>query len=363
VLDQAAASFTFTGLKQRPVVSVLRGFSAPVNLTIDHSDADLEFLAVHDSDLFNRWQASQAFAMRSLLQIYGALKSGKRSGRGAALARSLKAALDDASLDAAYRAELLRLPSAPDLMREVAVDVDPAIAYRAHRTLARRVATALGPELEKLYRALRPTGPFSPDAKSAGRRALRNTILTLLSARGDPADKKRLVDQFDAATTMTDAAHALGLLAHEKPSLRARPLDQFRDRWQGDDLVIDIWFSAQAQSCRSTALADVKRLLAHPLFKITTPNKVRALINTFASANPVNFHRPDGAGYAFVAEQIVAIDGFNPQVASRLASTFRSWRTLEPVRRAAAQKTLEQLAGTGGLSRDVSEVLSKMTSA
>ncbi len=360
VLDQARASYTFTGVPERPIVSMLRGFSAPVNLTVDHSDGDLAFLAVHDSDLFNRWQASQLLGMRTLLHIYRALKSGKRSTRGTPYAATLARALANTSLDPAYRAELLRLPSVLDLMREAGVDVDPALAMRAHRVLSRRVATHLGLDIEKSYRSLRPSGPFSPDAKSAGHRALRTTLLTLLSARGLPGDKKRIAEHYFAARTMTDQAHALALLAHETPDVSAKAFDHFRDRWQADDLVIDIWFSAQAQSSRASALKDVTKLLSHPLFKITTPNKVRALIATFATANPLNFHRPDGAGYEFVADQVLVIDGFNPQVASRLASSLRSWRGLEPVRRMAARKAIDRVASAPGLSRDVFEVISKM---
>ncbi len=352
--------FRFTGLSKRPVLSVLRGFSAPVRLALDTTDAELSFLTAHDSDLFNRWQSAQAYGMRTLLQIYGSLKEGRRSTRGAGFAKGIGVAIGNAKLEPAYRAELLRLPSITDLMREAGDDVDPALAARAHEQLSRRVATILGAELEALYRSMRATGPYSPDADSAGRRALRNVVLGLLTARGGEKDLKRVADHYFSATNMTDQACALSLLAHVDAERATQAFEHFLERWQGDDLVIDIWFAAKAQSKLPQAFDEVRALLDHPLFKTGTPNKVRALIGTFATANPRNFHRADGAGYEFLAEQVLAIDQFNPQVASRLVSSLRSWRTLEPGRRALARKALSRIAKAASLSRDVREIVSKM---
>ncbi len=352
--------FRFTGLSKRPVLSVLRGFSAPVRLALDTTDAELSFLTAHDSDLFNRWQSAQAYGMRTLLQIYQSLKEGRRSTRGAAFAKGIGVAIGSAKLEPAYRAELLRLPSITDLMREAGDDVDPALAARAHEQLSRRVATILGAELEALYRSMRVTGPYSPDADSAGRRALRNVVLGLLTARGGEKDLKRVADHYFSATNMTDQACALSLLAHVDAERATQAFEHFLQRWQGDDLVIDIWFAAKAQSKRPQAFDEVRALLDHPLFTTGTPNKVRALIGTFATANPRNFHRADGAGYEFLAQQVLAIDQFNPQVASRLVSSLRSWRTLEPGRRALARKALSRIAKVASLSRDVREIVSKM---
>jgi aminopeptidase N len=360
VLTKPQQTFRFTGVERRPVVSLLRGFSAPVKLSLDLPNADLAFLAAHDSDLFNRWQSAQHYGLRTLLDIYASLKAGKRSTKGGAFAKTLAAAIGDSALEPAYRAELLRLPSIFDLMQDIDRDVDPALAAKAHRLLTRRIATTLGDDLERLYKSMRRPGPFSPDAASAGQRALRNTVLSLLTARGTDKDLKRLRDHYFSATNMTDQAHALTLLARQNIKARTEALEHFENRWRGDDLVMDIWFSARAQSTLPGALDDVKALLAHPGFKITTPNKVRALIGTFASANSVHFHRPDGAGYTFVADQVLAIDRFNPQVASRLLSSLRSWRTLEPGRRDLARRTLTRIAATPELSRDVHEIVSKM---
>jgi aminopeptidase N len=302
----------------------------------------------------------QVYGMRTLLGIYRSLRDGKRSARGALFANTLRGAISGKGLEPAYRAELLRLPSVADLMREAQTDVDPGLAFKAHRQLTRRIANLLGDDLERLYKGMRDSGPYTPDAAGAGKRALRNTVLTLLSARGSNEDLKRLSNHYFSASNMTDQAHALALLAHVESPLRTAVFSDFLERWKADDLVIDIWFAAQAQSSLPGAMESIMGLVAHPLFKITTPNKVRALVGTFATSNPTLFHRADGAGYAFVAGQILAIDRFNPQVASRLASSFRSWRTLEPTRQEKAKAAIHSIGKPTTLSRDVREIVSKM---
>jgi len=362
VLTKAQETFRFTGHKTRPAVSLLRGFSAPVRLEAEISDRDLAFLAARDSDLFNRWQSVQQYAMRTLLAIYRSLKTGRRCGRASAFARTLGEAISNRDLDAAYRAELLRLPSIADIMREAgtSADVDPTLAARAHAILSRKVGQSLSDELQELYRTLRASEPFAPDAESAGRRALRNVVLTLLTARGGANDKKRLYAHYVSATNMTDQAHALSLLAQSGSPLAHKALAHFYDTWHGDDVVIDHWFQAQAHANLPSALDTVKALVHHPLFNLTTPNKVRAVVGAFATSNPVQFHRADGAGYEFVADQVLAIDRFNPQVAARLLSSFKSWRTLEPGRRDMARMVLMHVARHPLLSRDVHEIVSKM---
>ncbi len=355
--------FRFRDVASRPVPSLLRGFSAPVNLTIDLSDRDLEFLAASDSDLFNRWQAGNAYATRVLIQMVRALAEGKRVQRGTAYARALGATISDDSLDPAYRAEMLRLPTEADIAREIAREVDPGLIHRARRQLLRVVGTTLGDTLTALYDAMTDTKAFSPSAAAAGRRALRNGALTLLGARGGRADLVRLEAHYFKARNMTDAAHALVLLAGRPKDAGRAALDHFHDRWKSDHLVIDTWFAAQALSPQPQTLARVKELCQHPLFQITTPNKARALIGNFATMNPVQFNRPDGAGYAFLAEKVLQIDAFNPQVAARLLNAFRSWRALEPGRRKLARKALQRVEKSRELSRDVTEIAAKMLDA
>ncbi|MCL4765810.1 MAG: aminopeptidase N, partial [Hyphomicrobiaceae bacterium] len=359
-LRKRKQTFRFTGVPSKPVPSLLRGFSAPVRLTVDLSDGDLEFLMANDSDLFNRWQAANTYATRALVEMVKARTPGRRPARGLEYAKALGATIGIAALEPAYRAELLRLPSEADVAREIAANVDPEAVHIARKQLLRLLGETLGTELQDLYRAHADVGAFSPAAASAGRRALRNTVLTLLSARGTAVDKGRLTDHYWQASNMTDAAHALFLLAARGGADSKKALEDFYERWKGDHLVIDTWFAAQAVSPLAGTLARVRALTRHPLFSLTAPNKVRALIGNFAQMNPVQFNRPDGAGYELVAEQVLTIDRFNPQIAARMLAGFRSWRELEPGRRKLARKALREVARSKGLSRDVTEIVSKM---
>ena len=356
----ANQTFKFKNVSTRPVPSLLRGFSAPVNVTIDLSDADLAFLMMHDTDLFNRWKSANRFASRTIL---GALNNGSPEAITAGADRyaaALAMALDSPNIDDAYKAEVLKLPSLSDIARDKASNVDHAAIDAAHRAMSRHVATRLSSLLEKLYTTATAPGAFVPDAASAGKRALRNAALTLLTSRGTPADYARVENHYTSATNMTDSAHALALLAGLEIPARQRALINFFDRWKDDHLVIDMWFAAQAHSVLPSALDTVKELTGHPLFKLTTPNKVRALIGSFALSNPLQFNRPDGAGYIFVAEKVLEVDKINPQVAARLLGAFRSYRSLEPKRYARAAAALSKVAETAHISRDISEIVNRM---
>jgi aminopeptidase N len=359
-LSKRRQRFRFVDVPSRPIPSLLRGFSAPVNLTIDLRDDDVELLMSSDSDLFNRWQAANSFAARTLVQSVRDLAGGKKSNRNLRYARALAAAIASNELEPAYRAELLKLPTQADVARIIGKNVDPALVHRAHRGLLKQVGKTLGSTLEALYAEMGDRGPFSPDAESTGRRALRNAALTLLSARGTAADAKRLARHYSAATNMTDRAHALFLLAARGGADAKAALADFYETWHLDHVVIDTWFAAQAQSPLAATMGRVRTLTAHPLFSLTAPNKVRALVGTFAAGNPVQFNRPDGAGYEFLADQVIALDRLNPQIAARMLGTMRSWRTLESGRRAKARKALQRISRTRPLSPDVLEIAARV---
>ncbi|HMN37936.1 MAG TPA: aminopeptidase N [Hyphomicrobium sp.] len=357
-VTERTQTFQFVNIPTRPVPSLLRGFSAPVNLSIELSDAELAFLMTHDCDLFNRWQAANAFATRAIL--LGLQKPDSIAAAASAYATALAAALADAALEDAYKAELMKLPTQSDIAREKRVDVDPGAIDASHRAFARAASGQLHDLLLQAYAQSASQATFSPDAKSSGRRALRNAALTLLTARGAADDLARLESHYFCATNMTEAAHALNLLSHHDVGARAKAMAHFYERWHKDHLVIDTWFAAQAQSSLPRALEDVRSLTSHPLFKLTTPNKVRALIGTFAMGNPLQFNRPDGEGYGFVASKVLEIDAVNPQVAARLLASFRSSKALEPGRRAKAEEALRTVAGSERISRDVSEIVLRM---
>jgi len=353
-------TFRFRDVPSRPVPSLLRGFSAPVNLTIDLSDADLQFLMANDSDLYNRWQAAQDYAARVLVAAVRAIRAGKRPARPSAFVAALGVTLRDESLEPGYRAQFMYLPSESDLARIIARDVDPRAIHKARRELRKGIAAALGEELADTYARHAPQGPYSPSPEQAGRRALRNVALGYLACRGRPEDVARVAAYFAGARNATDEVAALAILAELRTPERAAAFDRFYERWKGDHLMIDEWFVYQAASPLPSTLATVVRLTRHPLFSIRNPNKVRALIGAFASGNPVNFNRPDGRGYEFVADRVLEIDAFNPQIAARLLSSFRSWKSLESGRRRLARKALQRIAKAKPLSNDVFEIVGKM---
>ncbi len=359
-LRKRTEKFKFRDVPKRPVLSVLREFSAPANLTLHRSDEDLRFLMTHDSDLFNRWQAAQDYATRVLLEAVGALRKGHRTGKPDAFIDALAGTLNDGGLEPAYRALFVVLPSENDLARLVGKDVDPLAIHKARKALRKAIGTRLHEDLQRVYRSMETKGSYSPAAGPAGRRALRNIALGYLTTRGRPEDVAQAAQHFSGSKNLTDEIAGLSVLSETNTPERAKAFDAFFERWKDDHLVIDSWFTYQAVTALPSALATVKKLMRHPTFSMENPNKVRALIFAFAMANPVNFNRPDGAGYAFVADRVLEVDKFNPQIAARLLSSFRSWKALEPERRQVAKKTLQQVAKAKPLSSDVFEIVSKM---
>ena len=359
-LKQRRETFRFTKIAERPVPSLNRNFSAPINLTINLSDQDLAFRMAHDSDPFNRWQATQDYAARITIEAVKAIKAGRRIEQPARFIAAMRNALLDESLDPAFRAQLLSFPADNEISRIIARDVDPAAINKAVRSIARSVAAALGDDLESIYDHHNVRGAFEPTGLHAGQRALQNSVLALLSARGRPADLARLQTQFLRARNATDEIAALASLAHQRAALRLPAFEQFHKRWKDDHIMIDHWFALQASSTLPSSLQTVKRLTRDPAFSMRNPNKVRSLIFTFATANPLNFNRVDGNGYVFIADKILELDPINPQVAARLASVFRNWAALEPGRRPIAKRALQKVAATKALSNDVREVVSKM---
>jgi aminopeptidase N len=359
-LRKRSERFRFRDIKSPPIASLLRDFSAPVNLMMERSDAELAFLMAHDSDLFNRWQAAQDYAARVLTAAVAARVAQERAPSPKAFIEALAVTLAEESLAPGYVAELLRLPTENDLARIIGKVVDPLAIHRARQALRKAIATRLYEPLLETYRRMATPGPYSPAAGPAGRRALRNVALGYLAVRGRPEDVALAARHLKESRNLTDEQAALAVLADTNTPERAAALERFYKRWKGDHLVIDSWFACQATSPQAGTLAAVKKLTQHPLFSIKNPNKVRALIGQFAGANAVNFNRPDGKGYDFVADRVLELDAFNPQMAARVLSAFRGWRTLEPVRRAAAKTTLRRVAKSKPLSNDVFEIVSKM---
>ena len=363
VLSEPVASFEFTGIAERPMLSINRGFSAPIKLNADLDANDLTFLAAHDSDPFNRWQALQTISMRLLIDNVAALRAGQSPRSDDKLLAALTAILADAALQPAFVALALVPPGEGDIAREIGHDIDPDAIFRARKALRTAIGDKLGPALAKAYERMTVPGPYSPDAASAGRRSLRNVALDLLAAAGTPEAIARAAKQYDTADNMTDRMTALGTLSLYAGPERERAFADYYTRYAADALVIDKWFSLQAIIPQPNTLDKVRALTAHPAFSFANPNRVRALIGAFAQGNPTQFNRTDGAGYNFIADNVLALDPKNPQLAARLATAFRTWRTLEQGRRGKAQAALERIKAAPNLSRDLADIVERALAA
>jgi aminopeptidase N len=355
-LDEAHCTVTFSGHPTRPVLSINRGFSAPIVLKTDLSRADLAFLARHDGDACNRWQAIQTLATEHLVAVS---RGGSDPDGATAVAEALAAVLDGAAADPAFAAQCLTLPSEADIARETGSDVDPDAIFRARGALRRAVGAALSARLAEALARFATPGPYAPDAASAGRRALSNVALDLWAA-GGADDRLAVVEaRHRDADNMTDRFAALAVLAQHAGPRREAALAAFRERYRADALILDKWLALQAAIPEAATLDRVRALLADPAFAMGNPNRLRALVGSFATANQTQFNRPDGAGYDFLAEVVIDTDGRNPQVAARLLSAFRSWRALEAGRRGKARAALERVAAVGTLSADVRDIVAR----
>ncbi len=346
----AEETFVFEGVAVKPVPSLLRGFSAPVIVEYPYTEAELAHLMAHDADAFNRWEAGQRLMTGLLL---GGATIAPQSFIDA-YARVLR----DARADPAFATEALGLPSETTLAEQMEV-VDPDALHAGRNRLRRQLGVTLRAELLATYHATALSGPYSPDAAAAGKRSLRNLCLGMLMEPGDADIRALCVAQFEAADNMTDTMAALMLLANTDCPERAVALDAFYAKWKHEPLVLDKWLAVQATSRLPGTLAEVKRLSGHPAFELKNPNKIYALIRAFTAANHVRFHAADGAGYAFAAEQIIAIEKFNPQVAARVARCFDRWRRFDAGRQGLARAALERVRDAQGLSRDVAEIIGK----
>ncbi len=349
-LRQAEETFVFEGVPQNPVPSILRGFSAPVIVNYAYSEADLAHLMAHDSDAFNRWEAGQRLATNLLL---GGVSEAPHS-----FIDAFRRVLRDGPKDPAFATEALNLPSETTLAEQMEV-VDPDALHASRNSVRRQLAAALREDLLATHRAMAVSGPYSPDAASAGKRSLRNLCLGLLMEINDAEVRALCVKQFETADNMTDAMAALTFLANTDCPERVTALDSVYEKWKHEPLVVDKWLAVQATSRLPGTLAEVKRLTAHPAFDLKNPNKIYALIRAFVAANHVRFHAADGGGYAFAADQVIAIDKLIPQVASRVARAFDRWRKFDAGRQAHARAALEAIRNTEGLSRDVGEIVGK----
>ena len=351
LLDRPSASFTFEGVAERPLLSLNRGFSAPVKVEVEREAGELAMLAASDSDPFGRYEALQELMTRAIVE--------GSEGRAAELKQVIEAVrgtLASNGLDSAFKAEAVLPPSENLIFDRVSV-IDPDRIHEAREALRAAIASALGEELQEIHGRRTAAGAdLSPEAK--GERRLRNVCLGLL-AGWDPARASALAKaQYDRADNMTERQGALSVLVSLDTPEREVALSDFHRRFRDNALVIDKWFALQASAQRATTIDDVLELAHHPDFSIANPNRLRSLAGMFGG-NSWAFNWGDGRGYAFLAETILTADKLNPQAAARLVPAFGRWRRMEPKRSAMMRAALERIAGASGVSKDVYEQASK----
>ncbi|WP_250483228.1 aminopeptidase N [Caballeronia sp. GaOx3] len=364
-------SFTFVDVNETPLPSLLRNFSAPVIVEYDYTNDELAFLLAHDSDPFNRWEAGQRLATRELLALAGRAAKGEALAIDEQVIAAFARVLEDTTLTPAFRELALMLPSESYLAEQMAVS-DPAAVHAARVFMTRRLASQLRDKWLATYEANRTPGEYRPLPEDAGKRGLKNLSLAYLSQLDDPREAVGLAQaQYDAADNMTDRSAALSalLLASATKGADATVADaalaDFYRRFENEALVIDKWFALQATQRGGPdrkVIEIVRRLMQHQAFNIKNPNRARSLIFSFCSGNPAQFHADDGSGYAFWAEQVIALDALNPQVAARLARGLELWRRFTPRLREKMHAALSEVASKAK-SRDVREVVEKALAA
>ena len=366
-LKSEQASFRFVGLPCEPVPSLLRGFSAPVILDVDEDEARLAFRMAHDSDPFNRWDAAQRYMERVILALAGEHAAGRKMVTPQAFGHAFRALLVDASLDPAYLAEVLALPSEAYLLDRMK-PADPAPLRAALIHLMRDLGHAMQGDFLTRYADLEVPGPYRYHPADAGRRALRNLCLRYLTAASVGIAFELAPRQFEHAGNMTERHGALQALVQSEAPERERALAEFRTEFADDALVLDKWLALQATAWRWSesqrcGLELVRALSADKAFSLANPNKVYALLGSFFRGNPAEFHRDDGAGYAFWADQVMALDARNPQVASRMARALENWQRYTPALQALIRTEMQRVAACEALSPDTREIVEKALAA
>ena len=361
-VTEAQQTFTFEGVPEKPLPSLLRGFSAPVKLQFAYSRDQLMFLMQHDSDGFNRWDAGQQLSVQVLQDLISQHQRGEALTLDPRLVEALRSVLNNAQLDQAMVAEMLSLPGEAYLteISEVA-DVD---AIHAAREFARKqLADSLFDDLWTRYQANRAVSkatPYVAEAEHFARRALQNIALSYLMLTGKPEVLAAALEQFEHSDNMTERLTALAVLVNSPfEAEKAAALASFADHFKDDPLVMDQWFSVQAGSTLPGGLQRVQQLMEHPAFTLKNPNKVRALVGAFAGQNLINFHAADGSGYRFLADLVIQLNALNPQIASRQLAPLTRWRKYDSARQALMKAELERIRNSGDLSSDVFEVVSK----
>lgn len=353
--------FVFTDIFERPVPSLLRGYSAPIRLESDLTDDDLFFLLANDSDEFNRWEAGQILARKLMLNLVDDFQHNKPLVLNSSFVDGFKRILSDSSLDKEFVAKAITLPGEGEIMDIMEV-ADPDAVHTVRSFIRKQLASELRSEFLKTVENNRSSGEYVFDHSNMARRALKNIALAYLASLEDLELTNLALQEYKTATNMTEQFAALASVVQNPGKTRDDVLADFYDKWQNDYLVVNKWFSLQAVSDIPGNVENVRKLLNHPAFDLRNPNKVYSLIGGFCGS-PVNFHAKDGSGYEFLGDIVLQLDKINPQVASRMVSAFSRWKRYDETRQKLAKAQLEKIMSTNGLSENVFEIASKSLAA
>lgn len=360
LLTEAEQTFPLEGVTEAVVPSLLRGFSAPVHLNYPYSDDDLLLLLAHDSDAFTRWEAAQTLYRRAVAANLAALSDGVELPKHEKLLAAVEKVISDDLLDNAFKALLLGVPSEAELW-DGAENIDPLRYHQAREALLDTLAAHFLPKWHELNRqaAKQENQSYEYSPEAAGWRTLRNVCRSFV-LRADPAHIETVTEKYgEMAQNMTHEWGILSAVNGNESDTRNRLLAQFADKFSDDALVMDKYFALVGLSRRSDTLQQVQTALQHPKFSLENPNKARSLIGSF-SRNVPHFHAEDGSGYRFIADKVIEIDRFNPQVAARLVQAFNLCDKLEPHRKNLVKQELQRIRAQEGLSKDVGEIVGKI---
>ncbi len=357
-LTEQTQTFIFEKVVSTAHISVLREFSAPVKLKMERPLAELAFLLQHDNDGFNRWEAGQQLSATIIFDLIDALKQGQALILPEILRTSFKTVLEQSWTDLSYLACLLSLPGANYLAEQMVV-VDVVAIHQARDFVKRSLAEQLTEQFSALYQVNNQEESGQLSAEAIGRRKIKNICLDYLSKLETEQSYQLANEQFASAKNMTDQIAALGALVNSTNPEKSVSLERFYQQWQDEALVIDKWFSLQAMSTQADTFSVVQSLLQHIAFDLKTPNRVRALIGAFSQSNPLHFHAENGQGYQFLADQVIALNKINPQVAARMVGALTQWRRFDKSRQMLIKQQLERIINTEHISKDVFEIASK----
>ena len=357
-LKKAEETFSLINVPEKPVPSILRGFSAPVKLTLDLDDSELCFLMSADNDGFNRWESAQQLYIKTILQLINSTQRGNELQVGAHIISAVKNNLGNTDQDKALIARSITLPSEAYISEFMTV-IDPDAIHLARQFLKKTLALSLSKELLDVFKQNKAKEKYSIDQASMAKRSLKNTCLDYLMEIGEASTVSLCIEQFKTSDNMTDTICAFSALVNSECKEREEAINDFYAEWQLDPLVIDKWFAIQATSRHPDTISRVNELTGHNGFSIKNPNKVRSLIGAFSAGNQFHFNSIDGRGYNFLGDHVIKIDSLNPQIASRLVSSFSFWKRYDDQRQKLMKEQLLKIKSTSGLSKDVYEIVSK----